>query len=234
MYGYAARYAPSTVIEARINALVVWYPIQTNLSPLFQFNPPSPNLAFSSATSITLLAVYLFYIIFMLTTIYTLIKSPQCLHIWSMEYSETVYYILAWWIWFSWIQGTNMLGRFLHVQHPTAKQAVITAIDLLGDSLHNMHKSYLCFTICFSAGKYMGHGFTFESIDTYLCCSCFVMSDLLLFSYCSGLGSLHSVYFFLKHTGELHIIILIRNNGKGTIQDTPTHTIVFSFCILLF
>uniref|UniRef100_A0A0D3FDS9 Condensin complex subunit 1 C-terminal domain-containing protein n=1 Tax=Oryza barthii TaxID=65489 RepID=A0A0D3FDS9_9ORYZ len=49
MYGYAARYAPSTVIEARINALV----------------------------------------------------------------------------------GTNMLGRFLHVQHPTAKQAVITAIDLL-------------------------------------------------------------------------------------------------------
>uniref|UniRef100_A0A453IZQ0 MROH2B-like HEAT-repeats domain-containing protein n=1 Tax=Aegilops tauschii subsp. strangulata TaxID=200361 RepID=A0A453IZQ0_AEGTS len=50
MYGYAARYAPSTVIEARINALV----------------------------------------------------------------------------------GTDMLGRFLHVQHPTAKQAVITAIDLLG------------------------------------------------------------------------------------------------------
>ncbi|KAG2628544.1 hypothetical protein PVAP13_3KG394708 [Panicum virgatum] len=50
MYGYAARYAPSTVIEARINALV----------------------------------------------------------------------------------GTNMLGRLLHVQHPTAKQAVITAIDLLG------------------------------------------------------------------------------------------------------
>uniref|UniRef100_A0A0E0NPN8 Condensin complex subunit 1 C-terminal domain-containing protein n=1 Tax=Oryza rufipogon TaxID=4529 RepID=A0A0E0NPN8_ORYRU len=49
MYGYAAKYAPSTVIEARINALV----------------------------------------------------------------------------------GTNMLGRFLHVQHPTAKQAVITAIDLL-------------------------------------------------------------------------------------------------------
>uniref|UniRef100_N1QRN0 HEAT repeat-containing 7A-like protein n=1 Tax=Aegilops tauschii TaxID=37682 RepID=N1QRN0_AEGTA len=49
MYGYAARYAPSTVIEARINALV----------------------------------------------------------------------------------GTDMLGRFLHVQHPTAKQAVITAIDLL-------------------------------------------------------------------------------------------------------
>ena len=25
MYGYAARYAPSTVIEARIDALVVWY-----------------------------------------------------------------------------------------------------------------------------------------------------------------------------------------------------------------
>ncbi|GKV52503.1 hypothetical protein SLEP1_g59079 [Rubroshorea leprosula] len=50
MYGYAARYAPTTVIEARIDALV----------------------------------------------------------------------------------GTNMLSRLLHVRHPTAKQAVITAIDLLG------------------------------------------------------------------------------------------------------
>ncbi|XP_020094313.1 protein SHOOT GRAVITROPISM 6 isoform X2 [Ananas comosus] len=55
MYGYAARYAPSTVIEARINALV----------------------------------------------------------------------------------GTNMLSRVLHVQHPTAKQAVITAIDLLGRAVIN-------------------------------------------------------------------------------------------------
>jgi hypothetical protein len=25
MYGYAARYAPSTVIEARIDALLVWF-----------------------------------------------------------------------------------------------------------------------------------------------------------------------------------------------------------------
>ncbi|KAK8685539.1 hypothetical protein V6N13_041539 [Hibiscus sabdariffa] len=50
MYGYAARYAPSMVIEARIDALV----------------------------------------------------------------------------------GTNMLSKLLHVRHPTAKQAVITAIDLLG------------------------------------------------------------------------------------------------------
>ncbi|KAL9265845.1 SHOOT GRAVITROPISM 6-like protein, partial [Drosera capensis] len=50
MYGYAARYAPSTVIEARIDALV----------------------------------------------------------------------------------GTNMLSRLLHVGHPKAKQALITAIDLLG------------------------------------------------------------------------------------------------------
>lgn len=33
-------------------------------------------------------------------------------------------------------QGTDMLGRFLHVQHPTAKQAVITAIDLLGIFLY--------------------------------------------------------------------------------------------------
>ncbi|GMH09863.1 hypothetical protein Nepgr_011704 [Nepenthes gracilis] len=55
MYGYAARYAPSTVIEARIDALV----------------------------------------------------------------------------------GTNMLSRLLHVGHPMAKQAVITAIDLLGRAVIN-------------------------------------------------------------------------------------------------
>ncbi|KAK3226648.1 hypothetical protein Dsin_006510 [Dipteronia sinensis] len=55
MYGYAARYAPSTVIEARIDALI----------------------------------------------------------------------------------GTNMLSRLLHVRHPTAKQAVITAIDLLGRAVIN-------------------------------------------------------------------------------------------------
>ncbi|GAV58925.1 hypothetical protein CFOL_v3_02458 [Cephalotus follicularis] len=55
MYGYAARYAPSAVIEARIDALV----------------------------------------------------------------------------------GTNMLSRLLHVRHPTAKQAVITAINLLGCAVIN-------------------------------------------------------------------------------------------------
>ncbi|XP_048137647.1 protein SHOOT GRAVITROPISM 6 isoform X3 [Rhodamnia argentea] len=59
MYGYAARYAPSTVIEARIDALV----------------------------------------------------------------------------------GTNMLSRLLHVRHPTAKQAVITAIDLLGRAVINAAES---------------------------------------------------------------------------------------------
>lgn len=59
MYGYAARYAPSTVIQARIDALV----------------------------------------------------------------------------------GTNMLSRLLHVQHPTAKQAVITAIDLLGRAVINAAES---------------------------------------------------------------------------------------------
>lgn len=55
MYGYAARYAPTSVIEARIDALV----------------------------------------------------------------------------------GTNMLSRLLHVRHPAAKQAVITAIDLLGRAVIN-------------------------------------------------------------------------------------------------
>jgi hypothetical protein len=40
MYGYAARYAPSTVIEARINALVVCYLIcrQTCFSFLCGFD----------------------------------------------------------------------------------------------------------------------------------------------------------------------------------------------------
>ncbi|XP_050910531.1 protein SHOOT GRAVITROPISM 6 isoform X7 [Lathyrus oleraceus] len=59
MYGYAAKYAPSSVIEARINALI----------------------------------------------------------------------------------GTNMLSRLLHVRHPIAKQAVITAIDLLGNAVINASES---------------------------------------------------------------------------------------------
>ncbi|KAM7464220.1 hypothetical protein LguiA_032341 [Lonicera macranthoides] len=65
MYGYAARYAPSTVIEARIDALV----------------------------------------------------------------------------------GTNMLSRLLHVQHPKAKQAVITAIDLLGCAVINAAESGTSFPL---------------------------------------------------------------------------------------
>ncbi|KAF7147161.1 hypothetical protein RHSIM_Rhsim03G0088500 [Rhododendron simsii] len=65
MYGYAARYAPSTVIEARIDALV----------------------------------------------------------------------------------GTNMLSRLLHVRHPTAKQAVITAIDLLGRAVINAAESGISFPL---------------------------------------------------------------------------------------
>ncbi|PSS04621.1 Protein SHOOT GRAVITROPISM like [Actinidia chinensis var. chinensis] len=65
MYGYAARYAPSTVIEARIDALV----------------------------------------------------------------------------------GTNMLSRLLHVRHPIAKQAVITAIDLLGLAVINAAESGISFPL---------------------------------------------------------------------------------------
>ncbi|CAN4121476.1 unnamed protein product [Withania somnifera] len=65
MYGYAARYAPSTVIEARIDALV----------------------------------------------------------------------------------GTNMLSQLLNVRHPTAKQAVITAIDLLGQAVINAAESGVSFPL---------------------------------------------------------------------------------------
>lgn len=65
MYGYAARYAPSTVIEVRINALV----------------------------------------------------------------------------------GTNMLSRLLHVQHPTSKQAVITAIELLGRAVINAAEMGISFPL---------------------------------------------------------------------------------------
>ncbi|XP_077246422.1 ARM repeat superfamily protein isoform X2 [Tasmannia lanceolata] len=65
MYGYAARYAPSTAIEARIDALV----------------------------------------------------------------------------------GTNMLSRLLHVRRPTAKQAVITAIDLLGRAVINAAESGISFPL---------------------------------------------------------------------------------------
>ncbi|CAI9097916.1 OLC1v1034435C1 [Oldenlandia corymbosa var. corymbosa] len=65
MYGYAAKYAPTTVIEARIDALV----------------------------------------------------------------------------------GTNMLSHLLHVRHPTAKQAVITAINLLGQSVYNASKTGTSFPL---------------------------------------------------------------------------------------
>ncbi|XP_071701301.1 protein SHOOT GRAVITROPISM 6 [Rutidosis leptorrhynchoides] len=65
MYGYAARYAPSTVIEARIDALV----------------------------------------------------------------------------------GTNMLSHLLMVRHPSAKQAVITAIDLLGRAVINAAESGISFPL---------------------------------------------------------------------------------------
>ncbi|GJU56665.1 protein shoot gravitropism 6 isoform X1 [Tanacetum coccineum] len=65
MYGYAARYAPSTVIEARIDALV----------------------------------------------------------------------------------GTNMLSHLLNVRHPSAKQAVITAIDLLGRAVINAAESGISFPL---------------------------------------------------------------------------------------
>ncbi|XP_059462470.1 protein SHOOT GRAVITROPISM 6 isoform X2 [Corylus avellana] len=65
MYGYAAKYAPSTVIEARIDALI----------------------------------------------------------------------------------GTNMLSRLLHVRHPTAKQAVITAIDLLGRAVINAAENGASFSL---------------------------------------------------------------------------------------
>ncbi|XP_078440050.1 ARM repeat superfamily protein isoform X2 [Wolffia australiana] len=65
MYGYAARYAPPSVIEARIDALV----------------------------------------------------------------------------------GTNMLSRLLHVQNPTAKQAVITAIDLLGNAVIRAAQNGLTFPL---------------------------------------------------------------------------------------
>lgn len=65
MYGYAARYAPSTVIEARIDALV----------------------------------------------------------------------------------GTNMLSHLLIVRHPSAKQAVITAIDLLGRAVINAAESGIAFPL---------------------------------------------------------------------------------------
>ncbi|PIA54938.1 hypothetical protein AQUCO_00901089v1 [Aquilegia coerulea] len=43
--------------------------------------------------------------------------------------------------------GTNMLSRLLHVQHPTAKQAVITAIDLLGQAVINAAESGASFPL---------------------------------------------------------------------------------------
>ncbi|EHA8588354.1 putative protein SHOOT GRAVITROPISM 6 [Cocos nucifera] len=44
-------------------------------------------------------------------------------------------------------EGTNMLSRFLHVQNPTAKQAVITAIDLLGRAVINASEMGVSFPL---------------------------------------------------------------------------------------
>ncbi|KAL6496289.1 hypothetical protein OROGR_029547 [Orobanche gracilis] len=43
-------------------------------------------------------------------------------------------------------EGTNMLSHLLNVRHPTAKQAVITAIDLLGQAL--LHTQSLALSAC--------------------------------------------------------------------------------------
>ena len=89
----------------------------------------------------------------------------------SSQYNIQIFFILFFFnllLSLSCTQGTNMLGRLLHVQHPTAKQAVITAIDLLGDFIHNMAANHILFVLLsFSAGsgRYMGHEFAFDSID---------------------------------------------------------------------
>lgn len=55
------------------------------------------------------------------------------------------------------LQGTNMLSRLLHVRDPTAKQAVITAIDLLGfyNLLSLWHLFYFLFYFLFNSLYYL-------------------------------------------------------------------------------
>lgn len=97
MYGYAAKYAPSSVIEARIDALVVC------LSTYF--------------------TIFHFYLWYNLPLTVLLRLSQYVLNL-CLSFIIVCHFCV--------LQGTNMLSRLLHVRQQTAKQAVITAIDLLG------------------------------------------------------------------------------------------------------
>mgnify|MGYP003702291749 CR=1 FL=1 len=85
-----------------------------------------------------------------------------------------------------------MLGRFLHVQHPTAKQAVITAIDLLGNFLTKKLHIPSCFLeSIFHLVEKLIFRHTFVCFPASVCVCfpgklfpCFVTIGILLFAYC--------------------------------------------------
>ncbi|KAA8518672.1 hypothetical protein F0562_016146 [Nyssa sinensis] len=141
MYGYAARYAPSTVIEARIDALV----------------------------------------------------------------------------------GTNMLSRLLHVRHPTAKQAVITAIDLLGGAVINAAESGTSFPlkrrdqlldyILTLMGRDDDDGFADSSLE-------FLHTQALALSACTTLVSVEP-----KLTIETRNLVMKATLGFFTLPSDPADVI---------
>lgn len=82
------------------------------------------------------------------------------------------------------LQGTNMLSRLLHVQHPTAKQAVITAIDLLGDLTLNLHLFFHIFLLELISSSFHLQFYSYSSMSKYNCRWCpknfLVLKTLLL------------------------------------------------------
>ncbi|XP_008462510.1 protein SHOOT GRAVITROPISM 6 isoform X1 [Cucumis melo] len=141
MYGYAAKYAPSTVIEARIDALV----------------------------------------------------------------------------------GTNMLSRLLNVYHPTAKQAVITAIDLLGRAVISAAENGSTFPlkrrdqlldyILTLMGRDDNGGFSDSNFE-------FLRTQALALSACTTLVSLEP-----KLTIETRNLIMKATLGFFTLSSEPAEVV---------
>ncbi|PNX94865.1 hypothetical protein L195_g018046, partial [Trifolium pratense] len=116
MYGYAAKYAPSSVIEARINALV---------------DSPESSLTMEEMEAVTMNRVEKGSIESSLMVVEQVVQNVQNPWKWFKNQLLILYCK----------KGTNMLSRLLHVRHPIAKQAVITAIDLLGNAVINAAES---------------------------------------------------------------------------------------------
>ncbi|GAU20349.1 hypothetical protein TSUD_338310 [Trifolium subterraneum] len=140
MYGYAAKYAPSSVIEARINALVSAKIGQLSVLPVWRMYSSAVGRNDLISVGFTRKLTddggdggsdheYSGKGLDRKLTNGGGAGGAKCSE--SMEMVQEP----------AFDTGTNMLSRLLHVRHPIAKQAVITAIDLLGNAVINAAES---------------------------------------------------------------------------------------------